>query len=266
MNFTDQIGHTVQLENSPKRIVSLVPSQTELLYDLGLTKEVVGITNFCIYPQGWFKNKTKIGGTKKIKISKIKQLNTDLIIANKEENTREQIEQLQQYYRVWTSDINNLQDALNMIKSMGEITNTEKKATLIIHQIQMQFNDLLHHQKPNKNVLYLIWKNPYMSVGKHTFIDDMLMRCGLKNIVAKQNRYPILTEKFIKQVNADVILLSSEPYPFKEKHMNNIKKISPDAKIILVDGEMFSWYGSRLQLAPKYFVDLINEINSKTLN
>src|SRR4051812_11307667 len=119
--FTDQMGNAVELEGPPSRIVSLVPSQTELLFYLGLDKEVAGITKFCIHPAEMFHSKPRVGGTKKYDFEKIRQLAPDLIIGNKEENEQKQVEELQKLYPVWMSDIRNLADALQMIRSVGEL-------------------------------------------------------------------------------------------------------------------------------------------------
>ena len=261
MNFVDQIGHQIQLGKYPKRIISVVPSQTELLFDLGLENEVIGITKFCIYPNSWFKNKTRVGGTKTLNIKKIKQLNPDLIIANKEENTKEQIEELQKLFPVWTSDIRNLQGSIEMIKQVGLITNSTEKANKIIAKIEQDFNFLSSTQKQPKSTLYFIWRNPYMSVGSTTFIHDVMDRAGFINAVETNENYPVITIEQIQNINPQLIFLSSEPYPFKEKHVQEMKRYCPNAEVILVDGEMFSWYGSRLTKTVHYLVDLYAKIN-----
>lgn len=259
MLITDQINHQFELKTTPKRIISLVPSQTELLYDLGLDENVVGITKFCIHPKEWFETKIRVGGTKTVSFEKIAELKPDLIIANKEENTKSEIEALQKLYPVYTSDINTLKESFNMIATIGSITNISPKATQIINQVTIDFENLkpLH---TTKSVLYFIWQQPFMSVGTDTFINDMLNRCGFYNALTDKTRYPELSEEQIKTINPDLIFLSSEPFPFKEKHINNFKKLCPNAKVVLVDGEMFSWYGSRLTKAKHYFVDLIEKL------
>lgn len=259
MIVTDQIGHQITLKNTPKRIISLVPSQTELLYDLGLNGQVVGITKFCNHPNEWFKTKNRVGGTKTVNFEKVGALKPDLIIANKEENTQSEIEELQKLYPVYTSDINNLNDSFDMIKTIGKITDAQIQTTALIHQIKTDFEKLKPLQ-PSKSVLYFIWQQPFMSIGTDTFINDMLTRCGFKNALTDKTRYPELTEKQIKTINPDLIFLSSEPFPFKEKHINTFQQICPQAKVVLVDGEMFSWYGSRLTKAKDYFVDLIKKL------
>ncbi|MBV6485502.1 MAG: Vitamin B12-binding protein [Flavobacteriales bacterium] len=260
MIFIDQIGHQINIETTPKRIISVVPSQTELLFDLGLENEVVGITKFCIHPNSWFKNKTRIGGTKTLNINKIKQLKPDLIIANKEENTKQQIEELQQLFPVWTSNIRNLSESLEMIKQIGLITKTNVKAEEIIAKIEQDFKLLTSIKKQSKSTLYFIWREPYMSVGSSTFIHDVMERAGFVNALETSENYPVLTSEQIKTINPQLILLSSEPYPFKEKHIKEFKMLSKNAQILLVDGELFSWYGSRLTKTVHYLIDLLTKI------
>lgn len=261
ISFCDQIGRSIELKELPRRIISLVPSQTELLFNLGLDEEVVGITKFCVHPQQWFKSKTRIGGTKSVKPALIKELGPDLIIANKEENTKEQVDALRDLAPVYTSDISTLNDALIMIRQIGIITGKEPAAEKIIHTIREGFADLSPnsgHQKTR--TAYLIWRNPYMSVGGDTFIHDMLTRCGFQNVFAGQTRYPETSIEELASKNTTLILLSSEPYPFREQHIAEIRQSLPQVSIGLVDGEMFSWYGSRLQQAPAYFTSLLQKL------
>jgi len=258
MIYTDQINHQFELSATPKRIISLVPSQTELLYDFVLEQEVVGITKFCIHPNSWFKSKNRVGGTKTVDFEKIAALQPDLIIANKEENTQSEIEELQKRYPVYTSDISNLEESLQMIQQIGKITAKENESNKIVEKIQVEFKRIKPFSGEKNKVLYLIWKDPYMSINQHTFINDMLKLCGFQNLIDGDIGYPELTEKEISELNPDVILLSSEPYPFKEKHIAELQNICQKAKIMLVDGEYFSWYGSRLLGSPDYFIKLLN--------
>jgi len=254
----DQMNRTVSLADRPKRIVSLVPSQTELLFDLGLTDEVIGITKFCIHPQKWFREKARVGGTKTVNIEKIKELQPDLIIANKEENVQEQVEALANDFPVWVSDINTLREAYQMIESVGAITGKQEAATHITKQIKEGFDQL--PQARLMKAAYLIWKEPYMTVGGDTFIQDMLFHAGFANAFAQLKRYPAITVDDLKESGCEVLLLSSEPYPFKQKHVDELQRHLPDTKVILVDGEMFSWYGSRLLYAPSYFKTLQEQV------
>jgi ABC-type Fe3+-hydroxamate transport system substrate-binding protein len=250
--YRDQTGKNITLPGIPSRIISLVPSQTELLFDLGLGDAVTGITKFCVHPQQWFRNKIRIGGTKALHVEQIKALQPDLIIANKEENIKEQVDALAANYPVWVSDISNLLQALEMIGAIGEITAMAEKAQTIIAAIKKGFDHLPEIASPIRTA-YLIWQDPFMTIGSDTFIHDMLAHGGFENIFADRQRYPSITIEEIKNRNCDLLLLSSEPFPFKQKHIAAFQKKLPSTKILLADGEMFSWYGSRLLLAPGYF-------------
>jgi ABC-type Fe3+-hydroxamate transport system substrate-binding protein len=263
MNFTDQLGRTITLEKIPQRIISLVPSQTELLADLRLEKEVIGITKFCIHPESWFRSKIRIGGTKQFSFEKIAALNPDLIIGNKEENEQEQIEALMKLYPVWMSDIKTLEDAEVMIKSVGELTGKKSEGEIFAEKIKSQF-DIFKNQISGfkkRRVAYFIWKNPWMVAGENTFIDHLLKLCGWENVfTGMKSRYPEISLQDLFEKSPELILLSSEPYPFKEKHVAELNVVLPDAKILTVDGELFSWYGTRLLHSPSYFLDLMNSL------
>ena len=261
--YTDQLGRTLELMHVPAKIISLVPSQTELLYDLGLDEEIAGITKFCVRPEHWFRNKKRVGGTKHVNMKIIRDIQPDLIIANKEENDREQIEELAGNYQVWVSDISTLSDALQMIASIGSMTNKDDAAKKIVEDIENQFAKLpmdpdQTNAQNHLSTAYLIWRKPYMAAGGDTFIHEMMKYCGFKNIFDQHTRYPEIN---IGQLHGcRLLLLSSEPYPFAKKHIDELQHHLPGTKIILVDGEMFSWYGSRLLHAPDYFRKLLQEI------
>lgn len=256
---TDMMSRVVEIPPFPERIISIVPSQTELLYDLGLAERVIGITKFCIHPDKWFRSKTRIGGTKKLNFEQIKALKPDLIIGNKEENNQADITELEKLFPVWMSDIYTFQDALLAIQMIGNITQTSEKAAFIIQQIEKGFQVIPQTSAPKK-CAYLIWHNPDMVAAHTTFIDAMLEKIGLENAFKHQDRYPVVDEKMLQSADIDVLLLSSEPYPFKAQHLEYYRSILPDAKILLVDGEAFSWYGSRLIHAPSYFKSLLKEL------
>jgi ABC-type Fe3+-hydroxamate transport system substrate-binding protein len=275
-SLTDQTNNVIQLPNYPKRIISLVPSQTELLYDLGLDDEVIGITKFCIHPSKWFRTKTRVGGTKTADIQKITSLKPALIMANKEENVKGQIEELQNIAPVYVSNIATLEDALQMIIDIGKLTGKQQKAEEIANAIKARFDELeisnaqhstINGQRSNPNLstnkptqlraAYLIWKDPYMAAGGDTFINEMLKRCALENIFESEQRYPQVEISQLSSANCQLLLLSSEPYPFKQKNIEELQQLLPQTKIIIVDGEMFSWYGSRLLHAPDYFGRMI---------
>ena len=257
--YKDQMNRAAELSSTPKRIISLVPSQTELLFDLGLEEEIIGITKFCIHPANKIKQKLKIGGTKALNIKLIKELKPDLIIGNKEENEQSQVEELMRDFPVWMSDIANLDGAVDMIRQVGKITGKGIEAEGLTKSILGNF-DGLHIKTTGLRVAYLIWRKPFIVAGKGTFIDDMLKRCGLNNAF-ELDRYPEVFPAQIVEANPDVVFLSSEPYPFNERHIIEFKALVPHANIQLVDGELFSWYGSRLLHAPGYFKQLIDSLN-----
>ena len=244
-----------QLANQPKRIISLVPSQTELLHWLGLEDETIGITKFCVHPATWFNSKTRIGGTKALDLEKIALLQPDLIIANKEENVKEQVESLAEYYPVWITDVENLADAYSMISDIGQLTGKETEAERLQGLIKAKFDNLFHINSVIDSIpsTYLIWNNPIMTVGGDSFISDMLEKAGFKNVFSNHQRYPETTVAELQALGCKLLMLSSEPYPFSQKHADELQQYLPDTLIIMVDGEMFSWYGSRLLEAADYF-------------
>lgn len=252
--FHDQTGKFILVNTPPRRIVSLVPSQTELLSYLGLQENVIGITKFCVHPSHWFQSKTKIGGTKQLKIDLIRSLQPDLVIANKEENVKEQVEAIEQFCPVWTSDVSTIAEAYQMMECIGQLTGTEEKVSILIQEIKKGFSAHMVNRKIK--AAYLIWQNPYMTIGGDTFINDMLQVAGFENVFSHQTRYPAITIDNLKETGCEVILLSSEPYPFKEKHVHELQQCLPHVKIILANGELFSWYGSRMQYAASYFEKL----------
>ncbi len=250
------LSEKIPVQKKYSRIISLVPSQTELLAYLGFEEEVVGITKFCIHPSGWFHQKTRVGGTKNINLEKIEELSPDLIIANKEENVKEQIEQLSKKYNVWVTDVNNLDEAIKMINDIGKLTQRQQQASSLSLKIKEGFEKLKKTgaEKRKIRAAYFIWKDPWMVAASQTFINDMLKYAGFENVFANLDRYPEISLDELKKINTELILLSSEPYPFNEKHKREIEKLNPDIKIEIVDGEMFSWYGSRLLKSVDYFL------------
>ena len=248
-----------EITSPPQRIISLVPSQTELLHYLGLEKETIGITRFCIHPGEWFRKKIRIGGTKNLNMEKIISLQPDLIIANKEENVKEQVDLLANNFPVWVTDINSYSEAIRMISDIGVITNTSGKSEKLISEIESAFTEI--HSGKKKSAAYLIWKDPYMTAGGYTFINDMMEKAGFFNVFAHRSRYPEVTAEEINSSGCAYIFLSSEPYPFKDVHAQELKKSIKDVEVQLVDGEMFSWYGSRMLAAPAYFKNLRDQMN-----
>lgn len=254
--FTDQFGNRHSFEKSPQRIISLVPSQTELLYDLGLEDELVGITKFCVHPKHFKATKQIVGGTKQVNVDKIKALQPDIIIANKEENTKEIVEELSQICPVWVTDIMTIEDNFLMISAFGKLFNKRTEAQKWIDKINFAYRDFQQfiRNKPYRRTAYFIWANPYMVAGKDTFINEMLQLNRFVNGYGTISRYPeIELEKMREEADPELVLLSSEPFPFKDRHAFEIGRFTHHAKTVFVDGEMFSWYGSRLLKAFDYF-------------
>lgn len=246
----DQLGRSVSFSFPPKRIISLVPSQTEFLASLSLDEEVVGITRFCTHPPAWYKHKKRVGGTKQLRYAAVEELCPELIVGNREENDQQQIEWLSARYPVWLSDIYTLADALDMMQRVGDICDRAEQAMLLTEQIGRAFDDIV--RPAPVSAAYLIWREPYMAAAANTFIDDMLYRAGFVNIFADRQRYPVLTAAELAAAAPEVILLSSEPYPFTGKHVSEIQSICRHARVLLVDGAAFSWYGSRLLTSASY--------------
>ncbi|MFN4298734.1 MAG: helical backbone metal receptor [Thermaurantimonas sp.] len=240
------------------RVVSLVPSLTELLYHLSVN--VVGITKFCIHPAEWYRTKPRVGGTKNPDIQRIKELSPDLIIANKEENRKEDVEQLSKLSRVLVTDITNIKDALTVIRLIGKECNAAHAANCLVHSIAELWKPL-QGSADGIRVLYLIWRKPYMVAGTDTYIHSVLQYLGFTNVV-QESRYPQLEAQAIRDLQPDVVFLSSEPYPFREKHLSELIEIAPSANVRLVDGEAFSWYGYRMIPAAEYFYTLIKDLKS----
>ncbi len=253
----DQMGRKVNVPLAPERIISLVPSQTELLIDLGVGDRLLGRTKFCIHPKVAVKDIPIVGGTKNVNIAIISELKPDLIIGNKEENDKAQIMELSSKYPVWLSDISGLDDALGMIRDLGMLLKVEEQASTMVAKIHDGFEGL--DKMISGSVVYLIWDKPIMAVGSATFIDDMMSRVGLTNLITS-SRYPELTPVRLQELAPDYLFLSSEPFPYKEKHIKAYEKLIPNTKMMLVDGEMFSWYGSRLLKSVAYFKGLVSQL------
>lgn len=244
MIVIDQLDRQIDLKHKPRCIVSLVPSHTELLIDLGLSKYLTGRTKFCIHPKRVISGIEVIGGTKNLRHDRINEIMPDLIIANKEENNEEDVRQLEKQFPVWVSDIKTLEDSFQMIKSVSEIFNVSMKALDIINQSHTKLESL--KSKTIEKAVYLIWRKPYMTVGSDTYIHHIMDYLGFDNVYKDHKRYPEITFTDIIHATPDIVLLSSEPYPFNKVHKAELIKAMPETRIELVDGEVFSWYGSRI--------------------
>ena len=256
----DNLGREIIYNFPPFRIISVVPSITELLFSLGLDDQIAGTTVYCIHPPEAFE-KAKIGGTKKISIDKIRNLKPDLIIAEKSENNKENILKIAKEFPVYVFDIHNFDDAVKMIFTTGNLTNKRAEARILAEKIIAKFMSLNCSDK-RKNVFFPVWRKPLITVNGDTFINSMLEFCGLKNIFAdKKQNYPQIELSELRQNCPEIILLPSEPCEFNEKDKDFFAKICPKSKIFLVDGEMFAWYGSRMLFAADYFAKLYKKIS-----
>ena len=254
MILTDDIKRTVNFLSPPATIVSLCPSVTETLCDLGLSEKIIGITDYCIHPKDIVKNINKVGGTKTVSITKVKTLKPEIIFAVKEENSKKTIKILSEIFPCYVFDINSFSDALKMINTLGEIFSKTKNATSLSENIVKAFSKI-QVTKQHVDYLYFVWKNPWMVAGNNTYIESLLSKFYLKNIINK-SKYPKIE---LKNISSDpqIIFLPSEPYKFSKTDKMELQKVFPKSKILLVNGEMFSWYGSRMVKAAVYIEKLL---------
>ncbi|MEK3979762.1 helical backbone metal receptor [Psychrobacillus sp. FSL K6-2836] len=251
---TDHLGRKAVLPKSPKRIVSICPAITETLFSLGLEKKIVGRTKYCIFPKDIVDQVPIVGGTKEVILEKVKELQPDLILAEKEENTEEMVLELEKIAPVFVLEVKSIQDAYRFITTLGEVTKTEDAASLLLASSQKSFQTI--ESKKNGKAAYVIWRKPYMVVGGSTYINDVLNTMGFQNpFTNEESRYPAVTKEQLANAQLDKLLLASEPFPFKEKHLAEFQAFLPHTEIILVDGEMF-WYGSRMLVAGEYLAKI----------
>lgn len=254
--LTDHLGRKVVLPKSPKRIISICPAITETLFSLGLEKEIVGRTKYCIFPKGIVDQVQIVGGTKEINLEKVKEIQPDLIFAEKEENTEEIVLELEKIAPVFVLEVKSIQNAYRFITTLGEVTTTTMTAKLLLTACQKSFQSI--ESRENGKAAYVIWRKPYMVVGGTTYINDVLQVMGFENpFTNEESRYPTVTNEQLTNANLDKLFLASEPFPFQQKHLAEFQAFLPNTEIILVDGEMF-WYGSRMLVAGEYLAELVN--------
>ena len=262
--FVDAIGRVHALARADARIVSLVPSVTELLFALGIGDRLVGRTGFCIHPKDNIKTVPKVGGTKSVDIEAIRGLVPTHLIVNIDENEKPAIDQLARFvpHVIVTHPLGPL-DNLPLYRLLGGIFGRESRAVELCAAFQKAYVDAIGAcaALPRERVLYLIWKSPWMTVSRDTYVSRTLAAVGWDTVeFESKDRYPKieLTPELLSRV--DQVLLSSEPYAFREKHLDEVRSLlSPVArhgvtpvKVSLIDGEMTSWYGSRAIEGMKY--------------
>ncbi len=245
---------------SATRVVSLVPSLTELLAALGLNDEVVGLTRFCVRPDGWKARKTIVGGTKSVNVERVRGLAPDLVIANREENERADVEAIASFAPVLVTDIATRADALGAIREIGRAVGRAPESGALADEIAAAFGALPAFEP--LRAAYLIWRDPWMTVGGDTFIHDVMAAAGLVNAFGGRTRYPEVSADDVRAARPDVVLLSSEPYPFDERHVAEAEEAF-GAPAVLADGEVFSWYGARMREAPAALAALRSALDAR---
>jgi len=264
------LGRILEVVEQPQRIISLCPSQTETLFELGLDERLVGITRYCIHPRERASRICKIGGTKNVDFERIRSLNPDLIIAEKEENPKDMVERLSELAPVYVTEVVDRASAVVMIRNLGSLCGVSQRATSLTDEIEKAWQSLDIESPSGGNssplrVAYLIWRKPWMVVGSNTYIDSLIREAGWRNVFGEgsSSRYPEVTDVLLRNSRAEVVLLSSEPYPFQEKHLDELQALLPSAQVLLTDGEAWSWYGSRMKKFPEFLQSLRNDLGKR---
>jgi ABC-type Fe3+-hydroxamate transport system substrate-binding protein len=227
------------------RIVSLVPSITELLCDLGLSAQLVGRTGFCVHPWETVRRIPKVGGTKDVKLDRVRELEPTHVVVNVDENRKEDAEALAEFVpHVVVTHPQAPRDNLDLYRQMGETFGREEEAERLCAEFERAYERATAVAREPRDVLYLIWRDPWMTISPETYISRTLALFGWRTIPAESDeRYPQVD---LAEVDVERVLLSSEPFHFKERHVAEVEELVPDAaQVALIDGEMTSWYGSR---------------------
>jgi len=256
----DDLGRELTFESPPRRVVSLCPALTETLFALGFGDAVVGRTSYCIRPAEHVRNVATVGGTKDVEIDRVRTLNPDLIIAAKEENPRRTVEALAETFPVYVIDVTDFESALQAITSLGHLTGRTEQARTLIDNVRNAFADL--RPRATRRVAYLIWQKPYMAAGGNTYIHALLEKCGCENVCAQlTDRYPEVTIEMLRRFAPQWVLLPSEPFPFDDAHVAELAPQVAPARVRRIDGQMFSWYGSRMLAAAEYLKRFAAELD-----
>lgn len=235
----DARGQALALARPPQRIVSLVPSTTESLFALGLGERVVGVTRFCEAP-AQVRELPKVGGTKDVSLERLRALQPDLVIGNVEENSQRIAEEVGAEFPLWMSFPKSVDDALQDLRDLGAICGVPQAAQSWVARIQRARGRV---EPVPFSYLYLIWRKPWMAAGQDSFISALLAEFGGVNLA--EGRYPELTQAQLRDLAPERVLLSSEPFPFREKHRSELEGLETR----LVDGALCSWHGVRLERA-----------------
>jgi ABC-type Fe3+-hydroxamate transport system substrate-binding protein len=244
------------------RIVSLVPSLTELICELGLARFLVGRTGFCVHPRDTVRNIPKVGGTKNVNLARIRELQPSHLIVNIDENEKPTVDALARVVpHIIVTHPLAPRDNLDLYRLLGGIFHCAERATALCLQFTRVLDAVVAacRELPRQDVLYLIWRAPWMTVSRDTYISRTLALVGWDTLPAVcDKRYPEIELDAAMLATPDHILLSSEPYRFRERHLDEIRKLLPaqaQARVALIDGEMTSWYGSRAIRGLAYLKD-----------
>jgi ABC-type Fe3+-hydroxamate transport system substrate-binding protein len=245
------------------RIVSLVPSITELVCELGLADQLVGRTGFCIHPRETLKKIPKVGGTKSVDLDKLRALAPTHVIVNVDENTRETADALAGFVPnlVVTHPLGPL-DNLVLYRQIGRAFGKDPEAEALCERFEAAYKAVAGKSFPKRNVLYLIWKDPWMAVSRDTYVSRTLGLFGLETLPELAGeRYPKISSEESWVQDVELVLLSSEPYRFQKKHLDGIENtFKKPAR--LIDGEMTSWYGSRAIQGLGYLAEFSSRLSS----
>ncbi len=274
VDIVDIRGVSFQPLQKPFRVVSLVPSWTETLFDLGLTgTEIVGRTDYCRHPRGRVADIEKLGGPKNPNVGRIFELDPDLVIADREENRKEDVERMDVHWvasRVFVTGPKGVDHALNHVEQLGTLFGTQDQARELIERVRSSVNQVVREDRGT--VAYLTWQDPMIAASRKTYIGDVLETLGYKNVCDYSTlegldpegsaSYPVVTLEILIRLKPNTILLSTEPFPFRKKHLDRLRsrlrELDPEyaerVRIRIVNGEYFSWYGSRMLPAFRYFV------------
>jgi ABC-type Fe3+-hydroxamate transport system substrate-binding protein len=255
LTLVDALGRSLTIRKRPERIVSLVPSLTEALFAFGLEREIVGVTRFCVEPRRAVAGKTKVGGTKALDVAKIKALKPDLVVASAEENSPGDVTQLIEHgCPVFVTQVTTVESAIDLLRQLATITGTTSAARPIIQGVKEALAFVLAGSAGRERVRVFcpIWRNPYMTCGRATYMDDVITVCGGRNIFGgRQEHYPKVELAEVAALDPQVILLPNEPYRFTKRHKADFKAFSEvtavkNGHIFLIDGRMLTWYGPRI--------------------
>ncbi len=250
---------------APERIICLCPSLTELLFRLGASDRLIGITRYCMHPAAGVAKIEKLGGTKNPDLARIRELEPDLVLLNREENRREDAEELVGAgLRCHSSDPRSVAEAVATLRELGTILDREGPAEELASGIEEAESRAARSMRDRGSVTfaYLIWRKPWMTANSDTYIHDLLMRGGGINVFGSlADRYPTFSEVDLAEADPRLVLLSSEPYSFTERHADELARSTglPRDRFRLVDGELLSWHGSRTLEGIEYVVRVFTD-------